>query len=163
MRKLLKMNAISVVTSGMLVFLFVLIFGQILLRTIGHPLHWVEEVSGIAFIWLIFSGAAVAYQRRDHLDVNLLYLWAAKRFDSRVMTFWNVLISFMQLVFLVVFAIGLVMMAVQTWSAFMAGLTGFRYGWLYLGVVVPVILCTVIVAIQIVRKSPTDTEGDDRS
>lgn len=163
MWKFLKMNIVSIVTSGMLVFLFVLIFGQILLRVFGHPLHWVEEVSGIAFIWLIFAGAAVAYQRRDHLDVNLLYLWAAGRFSRGSMTAWNVLISFLQLVFLVVFAVGLVMMTIQNWSAFMAGLTGFRYGWLYLGVLVPIALCTVIVAIQLVRKTEPAGEGDERS
>lgn len=162
MWKFLKPNVVSIVTCGMLVFLFVLIFGQILLRAFGHPLHWVEEVSGIAFIWLIFSGAAVAYQRRDHLDVNLLYLAATPRLSRRAIIAWNILIPFLQLVFLGVFAVGLVMMSVQTWSAFMAGLTGFRYAWLYIGVLVPIALCTVIVAIQLVRKTPPAGEGDDR-
>lgn len=163
MWKFLKTNVVSIITCGMLVFLFLLIFGQILLRVFGHPLHWVEEVSGIAFIWLIFAGAAVAYQRRDHLDVNLLYLWAATRFKSRSMTAWNILISLMQFVFLAVFAVGLVMMTIQTWSAYMAGLTGFRYGWLYLGVLIPIALCTVIVAIQIFRKTAPAGEGEEQS
>ena len=38
----------------------VLVFVSALMRTIGHPLNWAQDVALIAFAWLIFLGSDVA-------------------------------------------------------------------------------------------------------
>ena len=40
---------------------------DILTRTIGHPWLWLQEVTSAFFIYGIFTGAAVATRRNDHL------------------------------------------------------------------------------------------------
>src|SRR5450432_901104 len=52
----------------------VLLFGfsttvvfDIVTRTIGHPWLWLQEVTQTFFIYAIFTGAAVATRRNDHL------------------------------------------------------------------------------------------------
>ena len=38
----------------------VLVFVSALMRTVGHPLNWAQDVALIAFAWLIFLGSDVA-------------------------------------------------------------------------------------------------------
>jgi TRAP-type C4-dicarboxylate transport system permease small subunit len=40
---------------------------DIVTRTIGHPWLWLQEVTQTFFIYAIFTGAAVATRRNDHL------------------------------------------------------------------------------------------------
>jgi TRAP-type C4-dicarboxylate transport system permease small subunit len=40
---------------------------DIITRTIGHPWLWLQEVTSAFFIYGIFTGAAVATRRNDHL------------------------------------------------------------------------------------------------
>jgi TRAP-type C4-dicarboxylate transport system permease small subunit len=43
------------------------VFCDITTRTLGHPWLWLQEVTSILFIYGIFTGAAVATRRNDHL------------------------------------------------------------------------------------------------
>jgi TRAP-type C4-dicarboxylate transport system permease small subunit len=45
---------------------------DILTRTIGHPWLWLQEVTSAFFIYGIFTGAAVATRRNDHLYLTAL-------------------------------------------------------------------------------------------
>jgi TRAP-type C4-dicarboxylate transport system permease small subunit len=40
---------------------------DILTRTVGHPWLWLQEVTSTLFVYGIFTGAAVATRRNDHL------------------------------------------------------------------------------------------------
>ena len=40
---------------------------DIITRTIGHPWLWLQELTSAFFIYGIFTGAAVATRRNDHL------------------------------------------------------------------------------------------------
>jgi len=142
----LKSHVTSALAASLLVILFAAILAQIILRAVGHPFIWAEEFSVVGFIWLVFTGAAVAYQRTEHLDVDLLHVAMSKRLGAGRMVFWDGAILLLQLVFLSVFGIGLVIMTRQTWSASMGALEGFKYGWIYLGVLVAIIICAGIVA-----------------
>lgn len=147
----LKSHVTSALAASLLVVLFAVIFTQIILRAIGYPLVWAEEFSAVGFIWLVFMGAAVAYQRIEHLDVDLLHVALSKRLGAGRMQFWDGIVLVLQLVFLSVFGIGLVMMTRQTWSASMGALEGFRYGWIYLGVFVAIVICAGIVAVRLMH------------
>ena len=45
---------------------------DIVTRTIGHPWLWLQEVTSTLFIYAIFTGAAVATRRNDHLYLTAI-------------------------------------------------------------------------------------------
>lgn len=149
MWRLMKTKAVGITVGAMLVFLFLVVFGQIVMRGLGHPFVWGEELSIIAFIWLVFGGTALAYQRKEHLEIDLVYEYARSRWGDHRMIMWDIAIGFLQLVFLCVFAVGLVMMAIQTWDISLGAVSVLRYGWIYLGVTAAIVLSIVVEALQI--------------
>jgi TRAP-type C4-dicarboxylate transport system permease small subunit len=55
-------------TCGLLLFGFTAtVMFDIITRTVGHPWLWLQEVTQTFFIYAIFTGAAVATRRNDHL------------------------------------------------------------------------------------------------
>lgn len=50
----------SYVCQVLLVFFVITIFMQIILRAVGHSLHWTEEIARFAFIWFNLFGACYA-------------------------------------------------------------------------------------------------------
>lgn len=48
------------------------VFCDIATRTLGHPWLWLQEVTSIQFIYGIFTGAAVATRRNDHLLLSAI-------------------------------------------------------------------------------------------
>jgi TRAP-type C4-dicarboxylate transport system permease small subunit len=70
----LKWRALDVVELVLMVLCGILLFGfaatvvfDIVTRTLGHPWLWLQEVTQTLFIYAIFTGAAVATRRNDHL------------------------------------------------------------------------------------------------
>src|SRR5471032_1360814 len=63
-----KLELALMVLCGLLLFGFssTVVF-DIVTRTIGHPWLWLQEVTQTFFIYAIFTGAAVATRRNDHL------------------------------------------------------------------------------------------------
>ena len=58
----------------------VLVFVSALMRTIGHPLNWAQDVALIAFAWLIFLGSDVAMRGSGLIGVDLF----VKKFPAGV-------------------------------------------------------------------------------
>jgi TRAP-type C4-dicarboxylate transport system permease small subunit len=50
----------SYLCQFLLAFFVITIFAQIILRAVGHSLHWTEEIARFAFIWFILFGACHA-------------------------------------------------------------------------------------------------------
>jgi len=70
----LKWRALDGLEKALMILCGVLLFGfsttvmfDIVTRTIGHPWLWLQEVTQTFFIYAIFTGAAVATRRNDHL------------------------------------------------------------------------------------------------
>ena len=67
-RALDPLEIILMVLCGLLLFGFsTTVMFDIVTRTIGHPWLWLQEVTSTFFIYAIFTGAAVATRRNDHL------------------------------------------------------------------------------------------------
>jgi len=63
-----RLETILMVMCGIALFGFsTSVAFDILTRTIGHPWLWLQEVTSAFFIYGIFTGAAVATRRNDHL------------------------------------------------------------------------------------------------
>ena len=70
----LKWRALDGLEMILMIICGILLFGfsatvvfDIVTRTIGHPWLWLQEVTQTFFIYAIFTGAAVATRRNDHL------------------------------------------------------------------------------------------------
>lgn len=50
----------------------VLLIVQVVLRQMGQPLFWIEELCQYLMIYLCFLGSAIAWGRREHLTVDFL-------------------------------------------------------------------------------------------
>jgi len=46
------------------------VFFDVVTRSIGHPVLWVQEVTTTFFVYGIFIGAAAATRRNDHLYLS---------------------------------------------------------------------------------------------
>jgi TRAP-type C4-dicarboxylate transport system permease small subunit len=70
----LKWRAFDALEMVLMIVCGLLLFGftttvtlDVVTRTIGHPWLWLQEVTQTLFIYGIFTGAAVATRRNDHL------------------------------------------------------------------------------------------------
>jgi TRAP-type C4-dicarboxylate transport system permease small subunit len=67
-RALDPLEMILMILCGLLLFGFsTTVLFDIVTREIGHPWLWLQEVTSTFFIYAIFTGAAVATRRNDHL------------------------------------------------------------------------------------------------
>jgi TRAP-type C4-dicarboxylate transport system permease small subunit len=75
----LKWRAFDALELALMMLCGILLFGfsttvtfDIVTRTIGHPWLWLQEATSTFFIYAIFTGAAVATRRNDHLYLTAL-------------------------------------------------------------------------------------------
>lgn len=129
-----RLKALEIIAIGLLTVLFGILLLQIILRYVGSPFIWVEEFSISLFIWLIFLGVAIAFRRGDHLLVDLLYPRLQKHLSTSKLRQLRIFLHILMLLFFLVFCIGLCIMTVQTWPMFAGSVSGFRVGYIYLGV-----------------------------
>lgn len=69
----------EVLCAVLLAVMTIAIFLQIVLRLLGLPLSWTEEIGRYMFIWLIYIGCASAIRKRKHISVELLDLFLKER------------------------------------------------------------------------------------
>src|ERR1700736_5498047 len=68
-----RLELILMMLCGVLCFGFSLsVTSDIVTRTIGHPWLWLPEVTSTLFVYAIFTGAAVATRRNDHLYLTAI-------------------------------------------------------------------------------------------
>ena len=74
-------NVESYMCQILLAFFVLVLFLQIIMREIGIPLSWSEEVSRYSFVWFVFFGASYAARLGAHnrvtLQFNLFPKWVA--------------------------------------------------------------------------------------
>jgi len=84
-----RLEMILMVMCGIALFGFATsVAFDIITRTIGHPWLWLQEVTSAFFIYGIFTGAAVATRRNDHLYLTAL----ADAMHGRSRTFVEVIV-----------------------------------------------------------------------
>lgn len=152
----------EIVSIGLVAVLFAVLLAQVVLRPFGLGFVWAEEFAAFAFIALVFFSMASAHRRREHMTVEAFQEWAAPRLSPRMRRTWRAGLLVVELLFLVLLSIGLAQMAKQTWGSFAGSLSGFRYGWLYLGVLAAAVISVVALGAQLVaevRGSPERSES----
>lgn len=72
-RTLDVVELVLLILSGLLLLAFtVTVMLDVLTRSIGRPILWLQEATLIAFVWGIFVGASAAQRRREHFVVTSL-------------------------------------------------------------------------------------------
>lgn len=74
---------------------FGLILTNVVMRTAGQPIFWINEVAVLAMVWMAFLGASVAIHYRSSVAVTLLAdaagptvrLWLGRLVDTLVLGF----------------------------------------------------------------------------
>ena len=69
----------------------VIVFLQIILRTIGFPLAWTEEIARYLFVWIIYLAASKAVKLDRHLVVGFLPLAFKGRAQQAVYLLGNII------------------------------------------------------------------------
>jgi TRAP-type C4-dicarboxylate transport system permease small subunit len=73
MRKLNLWTLLSQATAALMFLIIFLTFVQVLLRYVfSNPVAWIEEMSRYLFVWIVFLGAALAFRRGEHIQVDIL-------------------------------------------------------------------------------------------
>ncbi|MGE5577056.1 MAG: TRAP transporter small permease [Syntrophothermus sp.] len=95
-------KAVEVILGLLVLFIFVLIFGNVIARYVfQQSIVWSEEVTRFLFIWAVFLGSSVGVKRGAHFHVNLL----ASSLPVSARKFFDYLIAF------VVFSFSLVIIS----------------------------------------------------
>jgi TRAP-type C4-dicarboxylate transport system permease small subunit len=78
-QRYLKWRALDPLEAALMVLCGILLFGfcttvilDIATREVGHPWLWLQEVTSTLFIYAIFTGAAAATRRNDHLYLTAI-------------------------------------------------------------------------------------------
>lgn len=59
----------SVVLAGLIV---LTVFGVIMRYIVKHPFTWLEEVQLFCMVWIVFSGAGVAFRTGSHVAIEMV-------------------------------------------------------------------------------------------
>lgn len=62
-----------------------------------NPLSWVEQVSNMLFIWVVFLGAAILYRQNLHIGVDAFLM----ALNEKNRTIWRWVIELLNLTFIV--------------------------------------------------------------
>ena len=106
-----------------------ILFAEVIFRYfVGSSLDWIEEISRILLIWLVFIGAAVALKRNEHIAVHFFVSFFPSWTRAYIEIFSNFLILFFSF-FLFVEGVQFVIISMDT--TFPALQTSIA--WLYIG------------------------------
>jgi tripartite ATP-independent transporter DctM subunit len=77
--------ALEVAGGGLLAVESALVLVGVLFRyALNNPLYWAEEAARLLLIWLSFVGAALAFQRNQHVSMDVVMRWFPERVRTRV-------------------------------------------------------------------------------
>lgn len=76
---------------------------------VDNPLSWVEQVSNMIFIWIVFIGAAVLYRQNLHIGVDAFLFML----NEKNRAIWKWVIEALNLVFIVVLFIYSLKLTIQ--------------------------------------------------
>jgi TRAP-type C4-dicarboxylate transport system permease small subunit len=85
------------------------------------------------FVWLVFFGIAAAYCRNEHMTVDFLYNILEPGLGKTAHTVWRFGIEAIQMIVILVLAVSLVKVAIESWSLRAGSIPEFRIAYLYLG------------------------------
>lgn len=91
-------RVLEAVVVVMMAAIVIIMGAQVVARYVfGHPFVWAEEISTYLFIWIVFLGSGLAFQRRAHIALD----YFVRRLPFGVFRRLHFILSLVVLAFLV--------------------------------------------------------------
>lgn len=133
-----------------------LVFFQIIMRTLFNAsLSWSEELSRYIFIWQIWLGTSVAFSKREHIKVDLIFSIFKSKRSHKIINFIVSLIWLSFNVFLVYQGIKLL----NSMNARNALSSGMRIPLIYIYAALPI--SSFMLSIKILYSMFEEFKGED--
>lgn len=147
-------ESLTVVLAAVLV---VVVTGSVVARyALQIGLLWAEEVSRLAFVWVVFLGSYLALRRRAHLSITVL----VDRLPTRARQAVRVVGTLLVLVFIGVIVGYGTLLVLQTWQfGRVTAMLGISAAWGYLAVPVAGVLMFIEVVRQFFEPEPPAAES----
>lgn len=139
--------AVEGLTVALAAVLVVVVTGGVVARYVLYiGLVWVEEVSRLTFVWVVFLGAYLALRRRAHLSITVL----VDRLPARPRQVVRIASTLLVLAFLGVLVWYGTVLVLQTWQfGRVTAMLGISAAWGYLAVPV----AGVLMLVEVVRQT----------
>ena len=134
----------------------VLVFVSALMRTVGHPLNWAQDVALIAFAWLIFLGSDVAMRGSGLIGVDLF----VKKFPAGVQKVLDILFKVIIAAFLCVLIYYGYGMTTTGWARQITSLH-ISYSWVTMAVPVGSFFMLISTILNIIERVKTTPAGQE--
>lgn len=109
--------------------MFLLTLAQVLFRYfLQIPVAWTEEAARALFVLASMAGIALAYQKREHIIVDVFY----DAFPPRVRRALSIFFALAILGFLVLWARGAIGLIERNWNVRLITISGFRVAYYYI-------------------------------
>lgn len=128
----------------------ILVFVSALMRYIGSPLNWAQDVALVAFAWMIFTGSDIAIRGAGLIGIDIV----VKHFPASVQKILDIIFKLIIIAFLCVLVPYGYAMTVQSWARQITTLN-ISYGWVYLSVPVGAFLMIISTAIKLAERIRT--------
>lgn len=93
-------TTLKVIIGAILVFLIALVFGNALLRYLFNSgIVWSEELARYFFVWLVFLGAVLAYNDKEHIIVDVLINNVRKPIQKFLFVLSNLIVCISMIMF----------------------------------------------------------------
>ena len=103
---------------------------QIVSRYLGISVLWTEEASTYFFIWMVFMGASVMINKKQHFSFNLL----SQKLKGKSLEILNLIINSIVLIFsLILLGYGIYITKIF-WNYNWISITSIKMGWMWISI-----------------------------
>lgn len=126
--------------------MFVLTLAQVLFRYVLQiPVPWTEEAARALFVLATMSGIALAYQKREHIIVDVFYDSLSDK-SRRVL---SIIFAIAILAFLVLWARGAIGLIERNWTVRLITVSWFRGAYYYIWELAMIVLLGLYVLVDL--------------
>lgn len=150
----LVLRAEEVLAGGMLCLIAVLIFWSAIARTIGMPVNWAQDVSLLAFAWLIFIGSDIIIKTGNLIRIDML----VNLFPKSIQKILTLIFDLLMLLFLLVLIVYGFILVSQSWNRTFNTMK-LSYAWCTLAVPVGALLMFVSAIEKLINDIKAPVKG----
>lgn len=154
-------KAVETLTWSLTALLVVVVTANVFARYVLEVgILWIEEVSRLAFVWLVFLGAYVALCRRGHMAITLV----VKRMNPKAQTKFLLLARVLVLIFLASLTwAGIELVRITLQFGRTSPILGISAAWGYVAVPVAGILMFIETLRELLNSEPLPVEESDEA
>lgn len=121
---------------------------------LDSPLSWVEQVSNMIFIWIVFLGSAVLYRQNLHIGVDVVLAMLSKK--TRAIWKWG--LEILNMVFIGVLFVYSLILTIDVFPT-TAGALDMSPAWYYMSAPISCVMMMLYFVEKIVDPARREPEG----